>query len=99
MKYRYVTKKGPGYFILTFNDSGEQTNAFSNFDHSLQVWQSGMRWTGYCPELDITAFGLDKVTAYQNTEKMMNIWIATQIRLEKLEKSILDLGYVKEEVN
>ena len=75
------------------------TNAFSDFNKSITVFQSGLRWTGYCAELDITGFGIDRVSAYQNTEKMMNLWVANCIKNGNLEEEVVKLGFKKEPMN
>ena len=99
MKYRYTSPKGTGYFILTFDDTGKLTNSFSNFERSIMVFQTGLRWTGYCAELDITGYGIDKIDAYRKTEKEMNLWIAKSVKDNKIEKNIIDLGFTKQEIH
>lgn len=68
-------------------------------EKSITVFQTGLRWTGYCAELDITSYGIDGVAAYKNTEKMMNMWISNCVAKDMLEKELLLLGFKKEQVN
>lgn len=98
-KYKYTSEKGPGYFILTFDDNDKMTNAFSNMENSIKIWKSGLRWTGYCAELDITSYGIDGPSAYKATQKSMNLWTEKCIKNGILEKELLELGFKKESIN